>query len=206
MKLKEFSLPLVLLLIAGVLAAISMYLNGQKKVRPNESKSQLTAQAVEKKASKLRTFLDKKLIKDQQESASSSTPLLDHERQFTEQEITQMTENGFEELLTEVERRLPKISDIKKIPSGALHRTPETIIEAGRNLGLVKEILISHEKFIPKAIGFYDHCAKSEERPTPVRALCFTNLVLLKKQKDEKINLKDYPPQVIDLAKMITDI
>lgn len=206
MKLKEFSLPLVLLLIAGILAAISMYLNGQKKVRPNDSISQLTASVAEKKTSKLRTFLDKGFHKTQQNSEASSTPLLDHERQFTEQEIAQMNEEGFEELLTEVERRLPKISDIKKIPSGALHRTPETIIEAGRNLGLVKEILMSHEKFIPKAIGFYDHCAKNDERPTPVRALCFTNLVLLKKQKAEKINLKDYPPQVIDLAKMITDI
>jgi hypothetical protein len=206
MKLKELERGLVLLLVAGLLAGTSYYLNSRKPPAPDVSNSQLTVQETTKKTSKIRSLLNKALRKSETQVDSSATPLVTLERHYTEQEIVQMNELAFSELLTSIELRLPKLSDIKTLPPGALHRTPEVILEAGRDLGLIKEILTTHEKFIPKAIGFYDSCAKSDVRPTAVRALCLTNLALLKKQREEKVNLKDYPIQVVDLAKMITDL
>ena len=217
MKLKEFSLPLVLLILAALLAGTSIYLNTRKPKLPNESKSQLTSPTRSTNETqfnnskvplndKIRTFLNKSLRVKKDAAGPVESPLVTQERLYTEDEINRMSAENFKSLLVEVELRMPKITDIKKLPAEALHRTPEPILEAGKDLGLIKEIITRHEGYTQLAIGFYDNCAKSDERPTPVRALCLTNLALQKKKRAEKINLRDYPNQVIDLAKMITDL
>ena len=206
MKLKEFSLPLVLLILAAILAGTSIYLNTRKPKISNESKSQLTTPSKAPLNDKIRTFLNKSLRTKKELGPVNEAPIVTQERLYTEEEINRMSAESFKSLLAEVELRMPKLADIKKLPAEALHRTPEPILEAGKDMGLIKEIITRHEAYAPLAIGFYDNCAKSEERPTPVRALCLTNLALQKKKRAEKINLRDYPNQVIDLAKMITDL
>lgn len=207
MKLKEFSLPLTLLVIAALLAGTSIYLNTRKKNALKESKSQLTAPKNPKNAPKFEKI--KSLfhpLHQKPKNQNSTEPVLTLERFYTEAEIKSMTAQGFDELLLDVERRLPTLADIKSVPAGALHRTPETIMLAGKDLGLIKEVLNAHENYSDRALVFYDNCAKNDQRPTPIRALCLTNVVEMKKRFSMHINLKDYPAQVIDLAKMITDI
>lgn len=212
MKLKEFSPTFVLILLAAILAGTSIYLNTRKKNQANEMKSQLTSPAEDnseskkpEKLDKLRSMLNKNFLQ-KKTPTGSPTPLVAQERYYTEKEIRDMNEESFKLLLADIELRLPKISDLKNIPAEALHRTPEPVLEAGKNLGLVKEILNIHESYGKVAAGFYETCAKSNERPTPVRALCLTNLAELKKKSAQRINIKDYPAQVVDLAKMITDL
>ena len=213
MKLKEFSPTLVLILLTASLAGTSIYLNSQKKTISNEMKSQLTSSMDEKSADqkpkkldKLRTLINKNFQQRAKLVEASPSPIITQERFFTEKEIEIMTEEDFKGVLEDIELRLPKISDIKKIPAEALHRTPEALIVAGKNLGFIKEIINTHSSFEKSASGFYENCAKNEVRPTPVRALCLTNLSEIKKKSALKINLKEYPVHVVDLARTISDL
>ena len=44
-------------------------------------------------------------------------------------------------------------------------------------LGLLKEVINAHEDYELEAMEFYKKCAEKEDSPTPVRALCLTNLI-----------------------------
>ena len=127
-------------------------------------------------------------------------------KNYTEEEIKNMSEENFANLISEVERRLPKKSDIKKIPEQALHHTPPLIIEAGRNLGLIKEVLNEHQTYEKKALDFYEKCASTEETPTTVRAICLTNLVVINNKNGKKISTNKYPKEIVDLSKIVTDL
>lgn len=213
MKLKEFSPTLVFLLLASILAGISIYLNTHKKSLSNESKNQLTAPDGQKKKDsrpvkleKWRSFFNRSGISKEQISNPEQPPVITQERFYTEKEIQNMSKEEFRSLLLETESRLPTLSDIKNVPAGALHRTPEPILNAGKNLGLLKEILNAHPDYETSALGFYENCARNGSRPTPVRALCLTNLVEIKKKNHQPLNLKEFPVQVVDLARLITDL
>lgn len=217
MKLRSFRTIILLVVVASILALGILILNSRKEPTSNEIKNQLTKENLKEKAPPkgLKAIIAKSIEKQQEmaenkdamtERSDFSSPLIKQERFYTEQEINEMTEPQFQELLKSTESKLPKLSDIKKLPAGALHRTPELIMEAGRNLGLLKEVLKVHENYERTALKFYDTCAQSKERPTPVRALCLTNLIEIKKKNNEKINKSLYPAELLELTKMITDL
>lgn len=206
MKLRGFG-PLILIIIAvGLLAGVALYQKTLKNESVDDIKSQLTK--VETKTKKLKEIIAGNLNKQEMmvERKEFDNSVLEQERFYTEAEINEMTEEQFVALLKEIEIKLPKISDIKSLPPGALHRTPAPVMQAGKDLGLIKEILKVHESYENEAAGFYENCAQNKERPTAVRALCLTNLVQVKKKNGEKINLTLYPAQLIELTKMITDL
>ncbi len=140
-------------------------------------------------------------LKSQEASLIGPTPLITMERQYTEKEIENMNELQFSTLLSDVKRKLPKKSELKNIPAHALHTTPPIIIEAGKNLGLIKEVILIHPEFQKTAIPFYEECAKDNESPTTIRALCLTNLIIINK----KTKLQNYPKEIVDLAKIVTE-
>lgn len=156
----------------------------------------------------LKTLIQQNLAKQQEQAAALAEAelVLEKERIYTEQEINEMTEEKFSMLLKDTANRLPKRSDIKQIPSGALHRTPEIIIKAGRDLGLIKEVLKIHESYERVAASFYQSCAKDEEGTTPVRALCLTDLIQIKKKHGQELKMNEFPNQIVELSKMVTDI
>lgn len=57
------------------------------------------------------------------------------------------------------------------------------MLQAGKELCLIKEVIKIHESYEDLAAGFYQICALNNESPTPVRALCLTNLVEIKRKK-----------------------
>jgi hypothetical protein len=212
MKNNRFSMAFGLLSLALILAGVSMYLNHKKKHALNEIKSQLTQE------NKVLSTNDSKIISAESQSTplgqsalnqaeiTTKKDLVSKERVYTEIELAQMTEIQFVELLKETQRRLPKLSEIKKIPEGALHHTPELVMEAGRNLGVIKEVLKSHENYEKAAMPFYLECAKNDEGSTPVRALCLTNLIELHKKLKKPLNLKEFPSQIVELSRLVTDM
>jgi hypothetical protein len=210
MKLRSVRTVILLVVVALILGVGVRYINSDKNHAVNEIKSKLTIDTTTQKTPPkgLRALIAKNIEKQQEmtERTDFGPPLIEQERFYTELEIASMTEGQFEDLLKTVELKLPKLSDIKKLPPGALHRTPELVLQAGKDLGLIKEVLAVHESYERNAVGFYDECAKSVERPTPVRALCLTNLIVIKKKNGEKINSKAYPAELLELTKMITDL
>ena len=196
------------MLIAGSI----MYNLSTKSVSQNDNKSNLTViNSIEngtKKIPILKNIIANNLAKQNAaaEAGISNQNVLTAERIYTEQEINTMTEEQFIELTKDTELRLPKLSDIKKIPPGALHHTPALIIQAGRDLGVLKEVLKVHKSYERVALPFYKSCAIKLETPMPIRALCLTNLIEIKKNNNENLNLKEFPDSLIELSRMVSGI
>ncbi len=208
MKKSGFSLPMIISTISLIIIVVTAFLFLQNQDLQNDNKSKLTLINTAQKLPVLKTLIQQNLAKQQELAAKQINDdlVLEKERIYTEQEINEMTEEKFIVLLKDTEKRLPIRSDIKKIPAGALHRTPEIIIQAGRDLGLIKEVLKIHESYERVAAPFYKSCAKNEEGTTPVRALCLTDLIQIKKKNGQALNINEFPSQIVELSKMVTDI
>lgn len=210
MKLRGLSsLTAVFILVVVSPLLINLY-KSRNSLPSNESKNNLTAENTKVSVpKKLKNIIAGNLQKQSEMTERvdfANTPLVERERFYTENEINNMTEAEFVELLKTTELSLPKLSDLKELPPGALHTTPAPVLQAGKDLGLLKEILEVHAPYEKHAVGFYEKCAKNSERPTPVRALCLTNLVGLKKKSGEKINIKEYPAQLVELTRMVSEL
>ncbi len=137
---------------------------------------------------------------------SNSTELLKKERSYTEEEILKMDEETFLITLEDIKNRLPKKSDLKEIPKEALHHTPVQILNAGKNLGLIKEILKIHPDFEKSANLFYEKCASDSDSPTTIRAICLTNLIVSNSKNKTELQLSKYPKEIVELSKIVTDL
>lgn len=211
MQNRQFSPGFTALILAFIAAGVFVYQSNKKDrelIALNETKSQLTDAEEAPKKPGLQEIIKKNLAR--QEEAQNPLPaqenVLMRERLYTESELNEMSEGQFEELLKDTERKLPRVSDLKKLPAGALHRTPPAVIQAGRDLGVIREVLKIHESYDRIAAPFYKSCASDNEGVTPVRALCLTNLIEIKKKNGETLNLKEFPNQLIELSKMVTEI
>lgn len=209
MKLRGLRPFIFIIFFAGLLVAVNLWKKSRNSESSNDIKSQKTSEnGASPKSKTLKDVIAGNLKKQDEfvERKDFDDSVLAQERFYTEAEINEMTEEKFAQVLQETESKLPRISDIKKLPPGALHRTPAPVLQAGKDLGLIKEILNVHESFESLALPFYNNCAKNTDRPTPVRALCLTNFVQIKKKNGEKINTSAYPEELIKLTRMITDL
>ncbi|MDO9183385.1 MAG: hypothetical protein Q7U04_13305 [Bacteriovorax sp.] len=212
MKKRSASPLLITASISLIIMGILAYTQSSSISLINDNKSKLTLKNIAKntatKVPVLKTLLSNNIAKKnvQAEFENNQQNILTKERIYTEQEINEMSEVQFQNLLQDTKLKFPKISEIKKLPAEALHQTPAVIIEAGRNLGVIKEVLKNHEPYEKIASSFYKNCAKDSEGTTPVRALCLANLIELKKKNSESLDLKDYPNHLIELSRMVTGI
>lgn len=207
MKVRGLSALVTVLVLALLVLVGSRYLKSQKNVASDDMKSQLTPNEQKKKG--LKEIIAGNLQKQEEmveRKDFDDTSLLVRERVYTEAEINNMSEVEFKALLVETEAKLPTVSDIKKLPPGALHHTPAPVMQAGKDLGLLKEVLKVHESYERVAVDFYKKCALTKERPMVVKALCLTNLIEIKKKNGEKLNLAAFPSDVVELTRLITDM
>ena len=207
MKVRGLSALVTVLVLALLMLVGSRYLNSQKMTASDDMKSQLTPNEPSKKG--LKAIIAGNLKKQEEmveRKDFDDGSLLLRERVYTEAEINEMSEVEFKALLVETEAKLPTVSDIKKLPAGALHRTPAPVMQAGKDLGLLKEVLKVHESYEREAAIFYKKCALTVERPISVKALCLTNLIEIKKKNGEKLNLAAFPSDVVELTRLITDL
>ncbi len=194
MKNRLFSPIVITILLAIIIVSAVVFL------RPQEEK-------VIKKVAQKNSKLQKIINRNQQAQFDKNSPsLLTQERIYTEEEIKNTTPLQFEEMLKETEAKLPLKAELKQIPEGALHHTPTTILEAGRNLGALKEVLKFHPEYEEKIIPLYHKCAQASDRPTTVRALCLTDLITLSKKRNTPIDLTKYPNDIVSLTKIVTDM
>ena len=207
MKVRGLSALVTVLVLALLVLVGSRYLKSQKNIASDDMKSQLTPNEQKKKG--LKEIIAGNLKKQDEmveRKDFDDGSLLVRERVYTEAEINNMSEVEFKALLVETEAKLPTVNDIKKLPPGALHHTPAPVMQAGKDLGLLKEVLKVHESYERVAVDFYKKCALTVERPMAVKALCLTNLIEIKKKNGEKLNLAAYPSDVVELTRLITDM
>lgn len=215
MKVRGLSAIITVLVLAALLLLGARYLKSQKIATSDDMKSQLTPNETDQNTptaaprSGLKAIIAGNLKKQEEMTERKEfedDSLLVRERVYTETEINEMTELQFRDLLNETEAKLPTIADIRQLPAGALHRTPVPVMQAGKDLGLLKEVLKVHTSYERDAVIFYEKCAKTKERPMAVKALCLTNLIEINKKNGNKINLAAYPKEVVELTKLITDM
>ncbi len=192
---KRFFSPIVMVFLLAILAISTIIY-----LKPKE---EIALKKVTFKSRRLDSILKNNL---KRESTNSSTDLITIERAYTETEIQNTTADDFSQMILDTESRLPTLSDIKQIPSGALHHIPSVILEAGRNIGVLKEVIKIHPEYEDKIIPLYQNCAQAENRPTTVRALCLTNLIELSKRHNLVLDLKKFPPKIVELTKLVTDM
>jgi hypothetical protein len=196
MKKRLFS-PIVIIIGLAILVVSALLI-----LRPQEEQLIKKVALSSNKLQKLIETRSNKIVQ-----VEGPTPeLLTAERIYTEEEIKNTTEQQFYEMLKETQKRLPLLSEIKQVPSGALHHIPSVVLEAGRNLGVLKEVFKYHPEYEIKAISMYNDCARAENRPMPVRALCLTNLILFSKKYNLPLDLKSFPNNIVELTKLVTDM
>jgi len=78
----------------------------------------------------------------------------------------------FRELAVDVLRALPVKQDLKNLNEHEVHDTPKILLEAGKELGRVAEILNSNPRLIKEGAKFYRSCVGTAKFPSSVRALC----------------------------------
>ena len=216
MKVRGLSAIVTTIVLAVILYLGSRYINSTKIDHSNDTKNHLTHNLTQKNLAKptprvaglqinekkdnLNKSVNQSEVKDGNESLLAIGP------SQTEVEINNMTQSQFTVLLKSTELKLPTIADIKKLPSEAVHHTPAIIMQAGRDLGYIKEILKVHPSYEIEANVFYEKCAKTKEFPKSVKALCLTNLIEIKKKNGEILNLNNYPNDIVELSKLIIDI
>lgn len=122
---------------------------------------------------------------------------------FSNETIQHLNMEDFKAIITKTDEELPKIKDIQKLSDEELHHTPGLLIEAGRALGNIKQILSQRDDLVDEGLKFYDRCARSRELSTPVRSLCLTNFINYKKEKGENYNLSGINSDVIRLTKEV---
>lgn len=131
--------------------------------------------------------------------------MLANERIYTQSELEHMTRAQFQHTLLDIKRKLPKISDIKKIPAQALHHTPSIVLKAGRDISVVAEVTALHPEYEIDALNFYDSCARNPQGVTTVKALCLTNIIEINNKNHQTTELASYPKEIVDLSKMVIE-
>jgi hypothetical protein len=198
---KRLFFPFFIMFTLAILVISSIVKKGPTEEKIMKNATKVTSDVT----SKLQTLIKSNRIQ-QEKLSDNSSEILTAERVYTETEIQNTTEIQFEQILKDTEARLPVLQDIKQLPAGALHHIPPLILEAGRNLGVIKEIIAFHPEYETLATPLYSKCALAENRPTTVRALCLTNLIEISKKNNLELDLKKYPVDVIELTKLVLDI
>ena len=83
--------------------------------------------------------------------------------------------------LDEASRSLPTMAELRKLPAGALHRTPAPVMKANAAIGQVAEALEREPARAGEGLAFYGDCARRADVATSVRALCLTKMRQLSK-------------------------
>lgn len=129
------------------------------------------------------------------------TPVIKVDASGVKSEAEKWERKFFEDYIEDTVKNLPSLKQLQKLDEEKTHHTPAMIMETGLRLGKIKKQVKLNEEFGPKAISFYKTCASDKDGVTPVRGLCLANLIYMKKQKGEEVDLSAYPENVMSLAK-----
>lgn len=115
----------------------------------------------------------------------------------------------FREQAQSILDRLPYQEDLQKLEDNQVHSIPQSLLQTGRDLGKLKELVLMYPDFQElqkEAKLFYKDCADQEGYPTSIRSLCLFNRLQLARNHNENFDLSAYPPEikklVLELAPM----
>jgi hypothetical protein len=127
--------------------------------------------------------------------------------------------DSFEMLATRTLKNLPTNQDLRKLTAEEVHHTPAILMQAAGELGDVAEALDARlraaesnptekTKAIQDGITFYQECMIGPERPSSVRALCYSHYRELREQSgkpETPAEAQNVPANVRSLVDFLAD-
>lgn len=127
--------------------------------------------------------------------------------------------NSFEMLATRALKNLPTNKDLRKLTAEEAHHTPAILMQAAGELGDVAEALDTRlkaaandptekAKAIQDGIAFYQECMNGAERPSSVRALCYSHYRELREMSgkpETQAEAQTVPASVRSLVDFLAD-
>ena len=77
---------------------------------------------------------------------------------------------------------LPTVAKLRGLTEEEAHVNPAALNAAGDDLGQIAAEVQADPSLVPQAVEFYKSCAKRDDLPTSVRALCYSDHNALAKQ------------------------
>ncbi|MFL5812841.1 MAG: hypothetical protein ACJ763_04640 [Bdellovibrionia bacterium] len=127
--------------------------------------------------------------------------------------------NSFAMLATRTLKNLPTNADLRKLTAEEVHHTPALLMQAAGELGDVAEALETRLKqaennptekaeAIQDGITFYQECMNGPERPSSVRALCYSHYRELRElsgKPETQAEAQNVPANVRSLVDFLAD-
>jgi hypothetical protein len=135
------------------------------------------------------------------------------------QEDEDTLSNSFEMLATRTLKNLPSNNDLRKLTAEEAHHTPAILMQAAGELGDVAEALDTRLKAaasdpaekaeaIQDGIAFYQECMNGPERPSSIRALCYSHYRELREMSgkpESQVEAQNVPANVRSLVDFLAD-
>lgn len=128
---------------------------------------------------------------DSHHSGSLGAPA-QHKQELMIEQFKEVTEYAF--------RSIPTIEALQALDASEVHDMPEKLNQAGIALGRVAQAIQDHPELANEGMDFYKRCAKTDDFPSSVRALCYFSLKGLGAAHHVEIAEGDYPAEVRELA------
>jgi hypothetical protein len=100
-------------------------------------------------------------------------------------------------------RSVPTREQMRALPPGKVHFTPQVIQVAAVKLAEVAELIDKNPDLQGEGFALYRSCAENESNPNSIRASCLVEFVHLKKQRGANDQLPTVPPHIAQLAKKL---
>lgn len=210
-------LQIFIILFLSCLTLYMLFNQAQKEEPPFRIVPQEKKQ--EKKQEKQQKKQQEQSDDSSQRSLQAPRPIENNDRPSTQvktvpiqRKLTQKQKTAietFREQAQSILDRLPYQEDLQKLEDNQVHSIPQSLLQTGRDLGKLKELVLMYPDFQEmqqEAKIFYKDCADQEGYPTSIRSLCLFNRLQLARNHNENFDLSSYPPEikklVLELAPM----
>lgn len=102
-----------------------------------------------------------------------------------------LSEFDFVERIEKTLLGLPAIEELKNFSAQELHHFNPLLIEAGKKLGKIAEVLTAYPQYKNKGLEFYQRCVQKVETFTAIKALCLLNFEKLGGVIDSEMDEKN---------------
>lgn len=150
-------------------------------------------------------ILEKQPSKAANIQAEQEAPVIEVTANQISSKSEKWEERFFNNYLEKTLATVPIQRDLQKLTGEQAHHSPSVVMEVGMRLGKIKKQVKLNQDFSAKASVFYESCAQKKGAMTPVRGLCLANLIYLKKDSGEDLNLETFPKDVRALAKQASE-
>jgi hypothetical protein len=98
---------------------------------------------------------------------------------------------------------IPTVQELRKLTKEQLHFTPESVLNAGLEIGTAAEYIDKHPELSDDGLDFYEKCATGVNHPTSIRASCYFDFNRLAKKVGSRRASPQVPEHVRNLAEKL---